>query len=434
MATTLTSQTITNEALLQFENYLVVAKHADWSYSKEFDKTSKIGQTKHIRRPVLAQVQINNLAYPTAATAGAIAETQVALQVGTTLTVPMTFSDTDMTFRIQDFSKQFISTVVEQMAAYFDLSVCDAVSNAGVNYFNQAAIQLGSGATAPQYSGVAGWAVGTYGSAITSDTLLNAKQLLDDSACPKSDRFGVLTPLAMRQIANAQIVLYNNQQKIGKIYDTGEMTGFANIAWGESQSCANHTNGAQATLVIGAGTPVLTTGWAETGSLTVTATAGAIKAGDKFEVPGVYWVNPLTQAVTRNLIQFTATADCAIGVTTVPVSPAPITGGAYKNCSTTPASKTAALVGSINTTGQESFVFGKKAIALAAPELETPQGKDRSAFVRSDDTGIAVRYIREYDSIGAAPGANGAPGWVTRLDLFYGCKIVRPEWVVIIRN
>lgn len=101
---------------------------------------------------MLAQVQINNLAYPTAATAGAIAETQVALQVGTTLTVPMTFSDADMTFRIQDFSKQFITTVVEQMAAYFDLSVCDAVSNAGVNYFNQAAIQLGSGAVNGSYA------------------------------------------------------------------------------------------------------------------------------------------------------------------------------------------------------------------------------------------------------------------------------------------
>jgi len=434
MATTLTSQTITNEALLQFENQLVVAKNADWSYSKEFDKTSKIGQTKYIRRPVLAQVQINNLSYPTAATAGAIAETQVALQVGSTLTVPMTFSDADMAFRIEDFSKRFIANVVEQMAATFDLAICDAVSNAGKNYFNQAAIQLGSGATAAQYSGVAGWAVGNYGAAITSDTLLNAKQLLDDSACPKMERYGVLSPLAMRQIANAQITLYNSQQKIGAIYNTGEVTGFANIAWSESQSCTNHTNGAQASLVIGAGTVVLTTGWAETGVLTVTATAGAINAGDKFTVPGVYWVNPLTQVQTNNLVQFTATADCAIGSTSIPVSPAPITGGAYKNCSTTPASKTAALVGSINTTGQESFVFGKKAIALAAPELETPAGKDRSSFVRSDDTGVAIRYIREYDSIGAAPGSSGAPGWICRLDLFFGGKIVRPEWVVIIRN
>jgi hypothetical protein len=434
VATTLTSQIITNEALLQFENTLVVAKHADWQYSAAFAKTSKIGQTQYIRIPVLVQVQVNNLSYPNAATAGTVAETQVALQIGSTLTAPMTFSDTDMSFRIEDFSERFIKNVVEQMAAMFDLSICDAVSNAGVNYFNQAAIQLGTGATAAQYSGVAGWVVGDYGVAITSDVLLNAKQLLDDASCPKSQRYGVLSPKAMRQIAAAQITLFNSTQKIAKMYDTGELTGYAGIAWSESQSCTTHTNGAQGTLAVGAGSVVLTTGWAETGALTVTATAGAIKAGDVFTVAGVYAVNRLTGVTTANLQQFTAIADCAIGVTSVPVSPCPITGGAYKNISTTVASKTATLVGSTGGIGQESFVFHKNAIALAAPELETPGGKDRSQFERSPDTGVAIRYIREYDSIGAAPGASGAPGWVTRLDMFFGCKIVRPEWVVRIRN
>lgn len=434
MATTLTSQVITNEALLQLENQLTVAKNADWQYSTAFSKTSKIGQTQYIRRPVLAQVQVNSLAYPTAATAGAVAETQVALQIGTTLFAPLSFSDEDMSFRISDFSERFIKPVISQIAARFDMSVCDAVSNAGVNFFNKGAIQLGTGATAPQYSGVANWVVGTYGTPITSETLLTAKQRLDDASCPKDNRYGVLSPKAMREIAVAQISLYNAQQKISEIYNTGEMTGYAGIAWSESQSCKVHTNGAQATIAVGAGSAVLTSGWAETGILTVTAIAAAIKAGDVFTNDTVLAVNQLNGEQTATPQHFTVVADCPIGTTAIPVSPAPITDGAYKNCSTTVVSKTFSLVGSINTAGQESFVFHKNAIALAAPELETPGGKDKSQFVRSDDTGVAIRYIREYDSLGAAPGASGAPGWITRLDLFYGCKIVRPEWVVRIRN
>lgn len=418
MATLLTSNIISKETLMQVENALILGKRVDSSYSDKFGKQdAQIGTSYDIRRPILSNVQVNNMAY-VAANAN-VTETKVSIALGTTLTTPMSFSDTDLAFKIEKFSDRFVKPATTVIAARVDSFIADAAINAGL--YGQS-VQTG-----------AGWVVGTYGTALTTQTILTAKQLLLDAACPDDgDIYGILSPKANAELAAAQVTLFNAQKAISDIYSKGYIGEFAGVEFSTSQSLVAHTNGAQGTLAIGAGSAVLTAGWAETGVFTVSTTTGIINAGDVFTVAGVYQVNPLTKAVTSNLAQFTAVTSAAVGSTSVAVSPAPIIDGEYKNISTTVASKTATLVGATGATGLESLMFHKKAIAFASPELVLPKASsfDMAEYVRSEEVEFGIRFLRGYDMV----GASGAVGFVSRLDTIFGVKIVRPEWIVRIRD
>lgn len=77
-------------------------------------------------------------------------------------------------------------------------------------------------------------------------------------------------------------------------------------------------------------------------------------------------------------------------------------------------------------------MFHKKAIAIASPELALPKASsfDMAEYVKSDETDLGIRFLRGYDII----GASGSVGFVSRLDTIFGIKIVKPEWVVRIRD
>lgn len=418
MSTILTSQIISKETIMQVENALILGNRADWSYSEKFGKQdAQIGTSYDIRRPILTNVQINNLAY-VAANAN-VTETKVNLALGTTLTTPMFFNDNDLAFKVEKFSDRFVKNASVRIAATMDSLIADSAINA--NLAGQS-VQTG-----------AGWVVGTYGTPVGTSALLQAKQLLLDSACPDDgDLYGVLTPKAMMEISNAQITLFNAQASIADIYKKGYIGTFAGIQWASSQSLVGHTNGAQGTIAIGAGSAVLTAGWAETGTFTVTALTATVNAGDVFTVAGVYQVNPLTKAVTSNLQQFTVLSQYTAGATALTVSPAPITAGEYQNISVTVASKTGTLVGATGATGLESLVFHKKAFAIASPELVLPKASsfDMAEYTKSEETDLGIRFLRGYDMV----GASGSVGFVSRLDTIFGIKIVRPEWIVRIRD
>lgn len=418
MSTLLTSQVISKETLAQVENMLIAGNRVDWSYSEKFGKQdAQIGTSYNIRRPVLTNIQRNNLAY-TAALAN-VTETNVNLALGTTLTTPMTFSDTDLAYKVERFSDRFVKNAAARIAATMDADIADAAINAAT--LGQS-VQTG-----------AGWVVGAYGTALSTATVLQAKQYLLDAAMPDDGEvFGILTPKANMELANAQITLFNAQDSIAAIYKKGYIGTFAGVQFSVSQSLTSHVNGGVSALTIGAGSVVLTAGWAETGVFTVTSTGATIHAGDVFTVAGVYAVNPLTKAVTSNLAQFTAVTSAGSGSTSITVSPAPITAGEYQNISTTVASKTASLIGNVGATGQESLIFHKKAIAVASPELVLPKASsfDMAEYVKSDETDLGIRFLRGYDMV----GASGAVGFVSRLDAIYGIKIVKPEWICRLRD
>ena len=428
MSILINSSTITKAALVMLENNLVAGNKIDWSYSDKFAvQDNKIGASLSIRRPVFGNIQTNNMAW-TSATAQ-VTETRVNLAINSTYTVALQFTDADLALRLERFIDRYIKPILSQVAAKFDLAIGDAISNcgaAGTSAFTGQASDIQK-----QVGGM--WVAGSFSTALSADTLVYAKQLLLDAGCPDDgDIYGVLTTKGNRQLVTTFQNLFNPSEEIAKVYKKGYIGGYNGIEFATSQSTAAHTNGGQATLAIGAGSAVLTAGWAETGTFTVTSTTSAINAGDVFTVAGVYAVNPLTKVQTTNLQQFTVVNSYTAGTTALEVSPAPITGGEYQNISTTVASKTATLVDAAGATGQEGYIFHKSAIVAASPELTLPKSSsfNMAEYERSEITELGVRLLQGFDMY----GVGGAVGMNTRIDVVFGLKIVRPELIVRIRS
>jgi hypothetical protein len=106
------------------------------------------------------------------------------------------------------------------------------------------------------------------------------------------------------------------------------------------QNVVNHTNGA--------GTASNVNGSNQTGSsITVNATgAGTITKGTVVTFVGCNSVNPQNREDTGSLAQFVITADVAQGATSLPISPAIVTSGAFQNVTASP------------TTGQAFVIWG----------------------------------------------------------------------------
>jgi len=453
MSALLTSAIIAKETLLNFENNLVLARNVDWSYNDKFGNgDDQLGNTYTLRKPINVVAQDNNMAW--VAGNSSVTENKVTLVIDRTLTVPMSFSEGDLALKIERFSDRFIKKATATIAAKLDLAIAGAIVNStvGASSATSGLDTNGLGPTGPGVANAAGYAIGAYGTALTTDTLSYAKKVLQDRGCPDDGEvYAVLSTSAHRNLVLAQATIFNALTKIDDNYRKGYIGNWDGLEISYSQSLVNHTNGAQATLAVSAGSAA--SGWAETGTLTVTATTGAIKAGDVFQFPGRYIVNPLTKEVTDVPFQVQALADYAIGVTSVVVAPAPIHGGAYQNVSASVNSVTAQLTGAslpgaavvgsaaVGLSGIESLVFHKSAIAVASPAFSKPKKAVEMAEIIENDEidGFRIRFIRDYDSIGASGSFGGGvgvggPGSVNRFDAMYGVKVANNEWIVRVRS
>lgn len=407
----LTTSKITKESLMQLVNNLVVASKADWSYNSEFGKeVEQIGDSLSIRRPLLTAIRedtmgwVGNLPY----------EARSVLSIDKIFGVDLKFQDADLALKIEKFSDRFIKQAVVQLANKIDSYVYGICQN---NAF---------------------WSVGQYNVAITSDTILAAKEYLDAMNCPDDgDIYGILTPKQNRNLSNAQLTLFNAQKAISEIYMKGRIGEFAGVEFAWSNSSPTHIDGtvwagAAATTTVSA--VALTSGWSETSTIVATGfTAGrTINTGDVFTLSGaagtVKSYNPLTKAelpYDQHFVVVTAVGS-STSTQSLVISPALITSGEYRNIAgNVNASVTLVPYSSTGTQGQEGLVFHKKAIAIASPDLVLPKNKDEGWRETDDETGAKLRYGRAYDWTYGH--------FVTRLDTFIGAKLLRPEWVVRIR-
>lgn len=229
----------------------------------------------------------------------------------------------------------------------------------------------------------------------------------------------------------APITLFNPSAKISEAFTKGmfgrDVLGVAE--WYQDPNRAAHTTGtftASTGIVDSAnqtGNSITSTGWGSGGT--------ELKAGDIFTLAGVFSVNPQSYASTGRLQQFTLSADCddTAGAMTLTFTPAIITSGALQTVSNSPAASAAITVwsavagGTLATTASPTgLMFVPDAFAFVMADLDKPSAGATSAFVRSKQAGISIRYVEQY-----AIQTDQNP---SRLDILIGAAAVRPEWAV----
>jgi len=396
----LTISMITREAIRLWKNTNSFIQHVDHQYDDSFAMTgAKIGTALRIRLP-------NDFVVRT----GAAASPQDTVEQSTTLTlatqkgIDVSFSSVDRTMALDDFSRRVLAPAINNLVGAVALDVMTG-SEGGVSNF-----------TANQDSVL-------NISSPTSGTFLNAGAYLDQLSAPRGNRKIVLDPWSMARTVQNLSGLFNPAARISEQYEKGLMQEALGFDFLMDQTVLAHTAG-----TFTAGT---VNGANQTGLSVVTnAITGTLAVGDIITFNGVYGVNRITKQASTTLAQFVVTAATASGATSISIYPAlvPPSGTSqvqYQTVAQSPAnSATISLVTQASAVYRKNIAFAPEAVTIATADLELPKGVHEAH--RDQYDGVSMRMISAYNIT--------TDQFITRLDVLYGYKWVRPEWAVVIAD
>ena len=394
----LTISMITNEALMVLENELTFSSEVERNYDDQFAVTgAKIGATLNVRRPG----RFIGTTGP-ALNVEDFNETSVPVTLSTQFHVDTQFTTQDLALSLDMFSDRVLKPAVAAVANKIDF---DGTTMAKLNTAN---------------------IVGTPGTPPTSLlTYLTAQAYLDSEGAPRDGRRScIIEPFTGATIVDSLKGLFVPNDRIGMQYSKGMMgRDSAGMNWKMDQNIAAQTFGTYtgtATINTSTDTGILSSGWAQTSTLTLSKTGTFTpNVGDTFTIANVYAVNPQNRQAygSNKLRNFVVTA---ISGNSVTVSPAVISAGQFQNVSIT--SPGASAVTPFNATGAvspQNIVMHKNAFCLATADLELPDGVHFAGRASDKDLGLSLRVVRQYtinnDSI------------PTRVDVLYGWAPLYPE-------
>jgi len=400
----LTISKITNEALMVLENELTFTSEVDRNYDDQFAVVgAKIGNTVNVRRPG----RFIGTTGP-ALNVEDFNETSVPVTLSTQFHVDTQFTTQDLALSLDMFSDRVLKPAIAAIANKIDR---DGMTMATLQTAN---------------------IVGTAGTPPTGlITYLTAGAYLDSEGAPRDGRRScIVEPFTSATIVDSLKGLFVPQEAIGEQYRKGLMgRDSAGMNWKMDQNVVSQTFGSfagTATVSTTAAAGFLSTGWASSSTITLTATGTvALNAGDTFQIAGVYAVNPQNrQAYGSNKLRnfvVKAASTGTDGTMQVTVSPAVITAGQFQNVSIPSTSATAA-VSFFNKTGTvspQNIIMHRNAFTLAVADLELPEGVHFAGRASDKEIGLSMRVVRQYtinnDSI------------PTRLDVLYGWAPLYPE-------
>ena len=394
----LTISMITNEALMVLENELTFSSEVERNYDDQFAVTgAKIGATLNVRRPG----RFIGTTGP-ALNVEDFNETSVPVTLSTQFHVDTQFTTQDLALSLDMFSDRVLKPAVAAVANKIDF---DGTSMAKFNTAN---------------------IVGTPGTPPTSLlTYLTAQAYLDSEGAPRDGRRScIIEPFTGATIVDSLKGLFVPNDRIGMQYSKGMMgRDSAGMNWKMDQNIAAQTFGTYtgtATINTSTDGGILTSGWAQTSTLTLSKTGTFTpNVGDTFTIANVFAVNPQNRQAygSNKLRNFVVTA---ISGNSVTVSPAVISAGQFQNVSIV--SPGASAVTPFNATGAvspQNIVMHKNAFTLATADLELPDGVHFAGRASDKDLGLSLRVVRQYtinnDSI------------PTRVDVLYGWAPLYPE-------
>lgn len=391
--TLLTISMITNESLMVLENELTFTSNVLRTYDDSFGiDGAKIGDTLNVRRPPrfigtsgpnLAVEDYNQTSIPVV-----IGDTT---SYGDQFHVDVAFTTKDLRLSLGAFSDNVIKPAVAAVANRVDYIGLQMAKNSTANI------------------------VGTAGTPPTSLlTYLNAGAYLTAEGAPKTGGRAV----CIEQFTGASIVdslkgLFMPDAKISEQYKSGRMgRDSAGMDWYIDQNVNNQTFGSWAagsasTLTVDTTSIGISSGWAKTTTLTLTAGATmTLKKGDVISIANMFPVNPQNRQIYGSSARkFVVQADLTITGSSsgsLTVAPAIITGGQFQNVSITATSATATVtpfsmgVSGTGTTSPQNILFHKNAYTCAMADLPLPRGVEMASRASSKEAGMSIRVVSQY--------------------------------------
>lgn len=393
--TLITSSIVAREALPILKNMLTfsAAVNRDWEdeYTSNMSLGYQPGQTINIKKPPRYTYRAGRVAVP---------------QSTVETTVPLTVTQGGCDINFTSLERTLSLGQLEQKIAAAIEPVANEIDRQGLQLAHYATYNTTNGAGALPT---------TQAQAIAIMTDANRK--LDENAAPVKDgnRYIVMNPALNGSMIQGFAGLFNMAERVSGQYKTGYMQDSFGLHPSMDQNVDTHTNGAAtATNIAGAN---------QTGSsVTIAALAGGtLTRGSVITLPGVFAVNPQTRTSTGVLQNFVVTADVAQNGTSIPISPAIVTSGAFQNVSASPTNTTPfVIVGAASTAYATNIAFHKDAFTLAmVPMWAPPGGKGVIDVAQKTQDGFTVKVTKFYDGVN--------DNSIMRIDVLFGWAATYPE-------
>lgn len=389
----LTIDMITSEALRVLHQKCNFVRSINRQYDEQYGKEgAKIGSELRIRLP-------NQFTVRTGAVAAVqgVTESSTTLTVATQKGVDMDFGSQELSLSLDKFSDRYIQPAMSVLAANIENDVISTV-------YKQVPSQINN-----------------IGAAATSAKILSARKALKDNLCPDENmklNWGTQENI---DTVEALKTLFQASERIRGQYEEGSMGHAFGFDFYENTLWPRHTSGTNTneTVVNGAN---------QTGS-TLTVTNGSSKTlvvGDIVTFAGCNRCHPETKADTGVAMQFVVTATLTSSGTQLSISPAIVTSGATQNVYASPTT-----AGDVTKQGATSAVaynvgmaYHRDAFTFVSADL--PLYGDAHMASRKSFDGFSMRVWQASDIINDR--------LMTRLDVLYGFKTIRPEWAVRTAN
>lgn len=395
--TLVTCSIVARETLAILKNMLSFSANVNRDWEDEFTSNMSRGyapgQTINIKKPPRYTYRAGRVAVP---------------QSTVETTVPLTLSQGGCDINFTSIERTLSLTKLEDKIAAAIAPVANEIDRQGLTLAHYSTFNtLNTG-------GTAGTLPTTQALALAAITSVN--QRLDEMAAPVKDgrRVLIMNPALNGAMVQGYAGLFNMAEKISGQYRTGYMQDSFGIHPGMDQNVDVHTNGA--------GTASNINGANQTGSsITVAATgAGTITRGTTITLPGVFAVNPQSRNSTGTLMNFVITADVAQGATTLPISPAIVTSGAFQNVSASPTNTTAfVILGAASTNYACNVGFHKDAFTLAMVPMWAPPKNGVMDVAQRTEDGFTVKVTQFYDGVN--------DNSIMRIDVLFGWAATYPE-------
>ena len=392
--TLVTCSIVAKESLAILENMLSFSTmvNRDWEdeFSSNMSRGYAPGQTINIKKPPRYTYRAGRVAVP---------------QATVESTVPLTLSQGGTDLNFTSIERTLSLTKLEDKLQAAMATVANEIDRQGLqlahyNTFNA----LNPTGALPTTQ------------ALALAAITDCNRRLDEMGAPRDKQRGFVMGPALNGAAIQGFAgLFNAQATIGKQFGSGLMVDSLGLAYAMDQNVDTHTNGAAtATNINGAG---------QTGStITVVATAGGtLTRGTVITLPGVNAVNPQSRTSTGVAAQFVVTADVLVGSTSIPISPAIVTSGAFQNVTASPTTGAPyVIVGAASTSYQTNVAFHKDAYTLAmVPMWAPPGGKGVIDVAQETYKGYTVKVTEFYDGVN--------DNSIMRLDVLFGWAATYPE-------
>ncbi len=401
----LTIDMITAEAVRLFKNSNLFIQNMDTQYDPAFAVDgAKIGSTLRIRLPN-DYIVTNGPALQLQNTT----EQYTTLTVDNQFNVAVPFTSAERTMSIDNYSEIIMAPMINNLAGAVAQDVMNGAETGVCNFVSN---------------------VDGNGNIIhpTAQQFLRAGAALDNNSADPMTRRVVDSPDTDAEMANSLQGLLNPATKISAQYEAGAMkSGLGFGKWFRDQTVIVHTSGTYNSAV-----PSTVNGADQTGTeIDITATGGTFVAGDIITFEGVYAVNRVTKATQAKLRQFVVLEDVAAGGTAVSIYPAltPAVGGSnvqYQTVTSSPDNGADVIMATKS--GEiyyKNLAYVQKAVTLATADLVMPTGAVVEC-ARANYDGISMRILTDY--------LNGSDQLATRVDVLFGKKYIRPEWLVIVAD